>query len=196
MTRRKTILLSLLLTLPVILFVLQQYYKHAPDLKPTGFTLDENVLYMSYAHQYLDQDHFSFFYSNPFDGNPQSPAIYFQPVNFLFAGVMKMGADPGLSFTIFGLLMCFCCIFLGIKILQLLLPDSKQQSFIALLFIWGGGLTALAGLMGSAFIHGYQTQHWIDGIYQADPANGWWGLNWGRTLFIPLEAYYHFLFLL
>jgi hypothetical protein len=108
---------------------------------------------------------------------------------------MKLGADPGLSFTIFGLLMTFLCILLGIKILQHLLPDNKQQTFVAILFTWGGGLTVLAGLMGSSFLHGYQTQYWIEGIYQADPANGWWGLNWGRTLFIPLEAYYHFLFL-
>jgi hypothetical protein len=196
MSRKKTILLSLLLSLPVILFVLQQYFQHSPNLKPTGFTLDENVLYMSYAHQYLDQDHVSLFYSNPFDGDPQSPDIYFQPVNFLFAGSMKLGADPGLTFTIFGLLMGFLCILLGIRILQLLLPGYKQQSFIATLFTWGGGLTILAGLMGSTFLQGYQTEHWIDGIYQADPAKGWWGLNWGRTLFIPLEAYYHFLFLL
>jgi hypothetical protein len=196
MSRKKTILLSLLLSLPVILFVLQQYFRHSPDLKPTGFTLDENVLYMSYAHQYLDQDHASLFYSNPFDGDPQSPNIYFQPVNFLFAGLMKLGADPGLCFSIFGLLMTFLCILLGIKILQHLLPDYKKQTFISILFTWGGGLTALAGLMGSTFLHGYHTQHLIDGIYQADPANGWWGLNWGRTLFIPLEAYYHFLFLL
>jgi hypothetical protein len=196
MTRRKSILLSFLLSLPVLLFVLQQYYLHSPNLKPTGFTLDENVLYMSYAHQYLDQDHGSPFYSNPFDGDTQSPNIYFQPVNFLFAGLMKLGADPGLSITLFGLFMAFLCILLGIKILQLLLPGYKQQSFIATLFTWGGGLTALAGLMGSAFLQGYHTQHWMDGIYQGDPANGWWGLNWGRTLFIPLEAYYHFLFLL
>ena len=113
MSRKKTILLSLLLSLPVILFVLQQYFQHSPNLKPTGFTLDENVLYMSYAHQYLDQDHTSLFYSNPFDGDPHSPNIYFQPVNFLFAGLMKLGADPGLTFTIFGLLMGFLCILLA-----------------------------------------------------------------------------------
>ena len=196
MTRRRIILLSLLLSLPVVLFVMQQYFQHSSDLKPTGFTLDENVLYMSYAHQYLDQDHFSLFYTNPFDGDPQSPPIYFQPVNFLFAGLMKLGANPGFTFTIFGLLMTFLCVLLGIKMLQHLLQGYKQQSLIAILFTWGGGLTALAGLMGSTFLPGYQTQQWIDGIYQGDPANGWWGLNWGRTLFIPLEAYYHFLFLL
>ncbi len=196
MSRRKSILFSFLLSIPVFLFVLQQYFVHSPSLEPTGFTLDENVLYMSYAHQYLDQDPVSIFYSNPFDGDPQSPRIYFQPINFLFAGLMKWGAHPGSTFTLFGLLMTFLCILLGIRILQHLLPGYKQQTFIATLFTWGGGLTALAGLMGSAFLPAYHTQQWIDGIYQADPANGWWGLNWGRTLFIPLEAYYHFLFLL
>jgi hypothetical protein len=196
MTRKKTILLSLLLSLPVILFVLQHYFVHSPEMKPTGFTNEENVLYMSYAHQYLDQDKFSLFYSNPFDGDPDSPKIYFQPVNFLFAGLMQLGMDPGLCFSLFGILMAICCIYLGIKILQHLLPDSKKIPITALLFTWGGGLTAFTGLFVTTFFSGYTTPHWIDGIYIADPANGWWGLNWGRTLFIPLEAYYHFLFLL
>lgn len=196
MSRRKTIYLSLLLSLPVFLFVAQNYFVHSPELKPTGFTIDENVLYMSYAHQYLDQDGFSVFYSNPFDGNPDSPKIYFQPVNFLFAACMKLGMDPGLCFSLFGLIMVVCCIYLGIRILQHLLPEKKQVSLIATLFTWGGGLTAFAGLMASSFLPSHHTTPWIGGIYLADPANGWWGLNWGRTLFIPLEAYYHFLFLL
>jgi hypothetical protein len=86
MSRKKTILLSLLLSFPVVLFVLQQYFQHSPDLKPTGFTLDENVLYMSYAHQYLDQDHASLFYSNPSDGRSRSHPIFISTINFLFAG--------------------------------------------------------------------------------------------------------------
>lgn len=196
MTRKKTIWLSLLLSLPVILFVVQHYLIHSPSLKPTGFTNEENVLYMSYARQYLDQDVASVFYSNPFDGDPQSPKIYFQPVTVVFAGLMKLGLDPGFCFSLFGLIMAVLCIYMGIKILKHLLPDHRQMSLMAVLFTWGGGLTALAGLTGSAFLSGHHTSQWIDGIYLADPANGWWGLNWGRTMFIPLEAYYHFLFLL
>jgi hypothetical protein len=196
MSRRKTILLSILLSLPVILFVLHHYFYHSSNLKPTGFALDENVLYMSYAHQYLDQHHFSLFYSNPFDGNPTSPQIYFQPVNFLFAAAMKAGIDPGLVFSLFGLMMTILCVYVGIKIIQHLVPDKKQQTMIATLFTWGGGLTAMAGLAGSLLLSGHTYPDWMDGIHLADPANGWWGLNWGRTLFIPLEAYYHLLFLL
>lgn len=195
MSRQRPILLSIFLTLPVLFFVVHHYTAHSPELHPTGFTNNENVLYMSYAHQYLDQQNFSPFYSNPFDGNPNSAKIYFQPVNFLFAALLKAGADPGLVFTLFGLLMAFCCIYLGVRIIQYLLPDHKHRVLITVLFTWGGGLTALAGL-GSSFVGGTHTSSWIDGIYLADPANGWWALNWGRNLFIPLEAWYHFLFLL
>ncbi len=179
-----------------MLFLLHHYFNHSSDLKPTGFTVNENVLYMSYAQQYLDQDHFSLFYSNPFDGDPQSAKIYFQPVNFLFAALMKAGMDPGLCFSLFGLVMAILCIYLGIRIINHLLPDYKYKTLVAVLFTWGGGLTAITGILVSSFVPGQQTQSWLDSIYIADPANGWWGLNWGRILFIPLEAYYHFLFLL
>ena len=196
MSRRKSILLAILLSLPIILFLLHHYFYHSSNLKPTGITNSENVLYISYAHQYLDQENFSLFYSNPFDGNPSSPEIYFQPANFLIVAAMKLGISPGLAFSLFGLLMAMLCIYLGIRIINHLLPDNKNKSLIALLFTWGGGLTALTGIFISFLGSGHQAQSWIDGIYMADPAKGWWGLNWGRILFIPLEAYYHFLFLL
>jgi hypothetical protein len=191
----KRFILALLLTLPLIAFVVHHYTCHSSDLHPTGFTVDENVLYMSYAHQYSDQQNFSPAYSNPFDGDPQSPKIYFQPVTLVLAAALKTGADPGLIFSLFGLLMAFCCIYMGLLIIEHLLPDLRHRVLISILFTWGGGLTALAGI-GAAVYSGASLQSWSDAIYIADPANGWWGLNWGRTLFIPLEAFYHFLFLL
>jgi hypothetical protein len=195
MSRKRSVILSLLLTIPVLLFLVHHYTSHSPDLHPTGFTNNENVLYMSYAHQYLDQSSNSLLYSNPFDGNPQSAKIYFQPANFLFAAAMKAGINPGLCFSIFGLLMAFCCIYLGVRILQHLFPSNKYPVLTAILFTWGGGLTAMTGIISMA-VQGAPIGTWTDGIYLADPANGWWGMNWGRVLFIPLEAYYHFLFLL
>ncbi|MCX6317385.1 MAG: hypothetical protein NTW29_08860 [Bacteroidetes bacterium] len=195
MNRPKRIILTLLLALPILAFIIHHYTAHSRELHPTGFTVDENVLYMSYAHQYLDQSSFSLGYSNPFSGDPQSPKIYFQPATLLLAGVLKTGADPGLSFTLFGLLMAIACIYMGIKILEHLLPGNKYLVLICVLFTWGGGLSALAGI-GAGLYTGMPLHAWRDAIYIADPANGWWGLNWGRTLFIPLEAFYHFLFLL
>ncbi len=196
MKTSKAILLSILLSIPVILFLLHHFYYHLPYLHPTGFTVNENVLYMSYARQYIDNQEFSLFYSNPFDGNPASPTIYFQPVNFLFLAALKAGIAPGICFSLFGLLMAVACIFTGIKIIQHLLPDNKQQSLIILLFTWGGGLIAVSGLIGAIVLPDKDYDSFWNSILLADPANGWWGLNWGRNLFIPLEAYYHFLFLL
>lgn len=196
MNRNRIILLSLLLSLPVILFLLHHYFYLSNELQPTGFTVDENILYMSYARQYVDQENFSLYYSNPFNGNPESAKIYFQPINFLFAAAIKAGLDPGLTFSLFGLLMAIFCIYTGILIIQHLLAGQRNQTLISLLFTWGGGLTAIAGFAAVFFLSDQQPSSWLDSIHTADPANGWWGLNWGRNLFIPLEAYYHFLFLL
>lgn len=195
MTRGKRIILALLLAMPVIVFVVHHYTVHSSDLHPTGFTTDENVLYMSYAHQYLDQESFSPGYSNPFDGNPRSPKIYFQPATLVLAAALKTGVDPGFSFSLFGLIMCVCCIYMGLLLIEHLLPDHPQRILVSILFTWGGGFTALASI-GAALYSGQPLQQFSDAIYLADPANGWWGLNWGRSLFIPLEAFYHFLFLL
>src|SRR5690242_3859464 len=118
MSRKKTIWLSLLLSLPVIFFLLQHYFIHAPGLKPTGFTNEKNPLYMSYARQYIDENKFSLTYSNPFAGDPRSPHIYFQPATLVFAAMMKLGMDPGLCFSLFGLIMTILCIYVGIEILK------------------------------------------------------------------------------
>jgi hypothetical protein len=196
MMRNRPILLSFLLALPVLLFLLHHYFYHSTSLQATGFTVDENVLYMSYARQYLDSDNFHLFYSNPFDGDPDSPKIYFQPVNLLLAAVIKLGCPPGLAFSLFGLLMAVACIYIGIRIIRLLVPTSGYPVLTTVLFTWGGGLIAFTGLAAALVFPERAFPSFADNILITDPANGWWGLNWGRNLFIPLEAYYHFLFLL
>ena len=196
MNRTRSFILALLLSLPVLAFLLHHFYAHSPGLQPTGFTVDENVLYMSYARQYLDDSASTLFYSNPFDGNPKSPAIYFQPVNFILALGLKTGLAPGMIFSIFGFIMAVCAVYLGIRLIVFLVPRENNTALVSSLFTWGGGLTALTGIAGSFLLSGYQPASWLDGIYLADPARGWWALNWGRNLFIPLEAYYHAIFLL
>lgn len=196
MKQGKLILFALLLSLPVILFLAHHYLIHAPELSPTGFTVDENVLYMSYAQQYHDAENFSVFFSNPFDSNPDSPRIYFQPATLLLAGMTKMGLTPGFAFSLFGLIAAIGCIYIGIKLVRHLLPDNLNWKIISLLFTWGGGLIAITGLLVGLTGNMDPYDNWFDMIYLADPSRGWWGLNWGRNLFIPLEAFYHFLFLL
>ncbi|MBI5372185.1 MAG: hypothetical protein HZA79_09205 [Sphingobacteriales bacterium] len=194
--KKKTAIFALLLTTPVLLFLLHHYFFNAPGLHATGFTVNENVLYMSYARQYQDQGNFSIFYSNPFDGDPASPRIYFQPVTLVFSFLLRLGADPGLCLSLFGLLMAFLTVYTGLLILRQLLGKEKSLLWPGLLFTWGGGLLSLAGLAAWIFLPGVQASSWEIASHLADPAWGWWGLNWGRNLFIPMEAFYHFLFLL
>ena len=82
-----------------------------------------------------------------------------------------------------------------VKILDHVFPHYKYLGLVALLFTWGGGLTSVTGLLINTVFPSDEYGDWFDGMYLADPAGGWWGLNWGRTLFIPLEAWYHFIFL-
>ena len=194
MSTGRRIALSFVLGLPVLAFLLHHYFVHGAGLIPTGFTNSENVLYTSYAHQYLDNPGMHLGYSNPFDGDPASPAIYFQPHTLLLAVGMQAGIDPGLLFSLFGFLMALACIYIGIRLLEHLLPDTPNRLVYIVLFTWGGGLTAITGVL-STILSGHLPDNLLDSIYPADPANGWWGLNWGRNFFIPLEAYYHFLFL-
>jgi hypothetical protein len=195
MTNRKLLIRSILFSLPVILFLLHHLFFHDKELIPTGFTLDDNPVYMANARQYLDAERPSLFYANPFDAKTGSPAIYIQPHNFIFAFFMKLGFDPGLIFSLFGLVFTVLSIFIGLKIIQQVYPGIKGRPVIQLLFTWGGGLVAITGLLVAMIIY-KQFPPSPDSIFIGDPGNGWWGLNYGRTLFIPLEAYYHFLFLL
>ncbi len=195
MKNRTLLIRSILLSIPVILFILHHFFFHDKGLIPTGFALDDNPVYMANARQYLDASQFSFFYSNPFDAATGSPAIYLQPHNYVFALLVKLGLEPGFIFSFFGLLFTVLSIFTGLKIIQQVYPGLRHRSLIQVLFTWGGGLTAITGLL-VAMIFYKQVPPSPDSIFIGDPGNGWWGLNYGRTLFIPLEAYYHFLFLL
>ena len=85
MKNSKLFFISFLLSLPILLFLLKNAFVHSSNLRPTGFSTDEDILYMSYAHQYLDDHKATIAYSNPFDSDPASSKIYFQPINFLFA---------------------------------------------------------------------------------------------------------------
>jgi hypothetical protein len=195
MNNRSLFIRSVLLSIPVFLFILHHLFFHDKGLIPTGFTLDDNPVYMANARQYLDAGNWSPFYSNPFDATTGSPAIYLQPHNFLFAILVWLGLDPGFIFTLFGLVFTVLSIFIGLKIIQQVYPQLQHKTTIQLLFTWGGGLLAITGLLVAMFYY-RQIPPSLDSIFIGDPGNGWWGLNYGRTLFIPLEAYYHFLFLL
>ena len=187
--------ISLLLASPLMFFLVHQYIAHSPELIPTGFIQDDDVVYMANARQHLEGKP-ALTYSNPFSYSTASPAIYSQPYNFLLCFLLSFyWAFPGLILTIFGMVSAIFCIYFSLKLVEYLYPDLKQKGIVYLLLVWGGGVTALAGLIANqTFLKGTYPDFW-DGIYMVDPGYGWWGMNFGRVLFISTEAYYHLLFI-
>jgi len=184
-------LFALLLTTPMIVFFLGYLFNHDPSLYPTGFIQYDNVSYIAYAKQYNEAETFSFFYSNPFNDSPAHKPIYFQPQTIFFALLLKAGIPPGWILIPFTLICSLICFRLLIAIFDHLAPLSRYRTIGIWLLAWGGGLLTVAGIFAQLVL-GKET---VPGIFHLDPGSGWWGLNFGRSLFFSCEALYHALFL-
>src|SRR5215207_5025069 len=172
--------MSLALCVPMLVFYGGYLLHHNSELSPTGFIQYDNVSYIAYGKQYLDDDHFHLQYSNPFNDRNLAP-IYFQPQTLLFALCLKTGMPPGWILIPFSLLCAFVCFLLVIAIYDYLIPSSPFRTFHLWLFAWGGGLLVLFGIPAHFYL-GHDAA-FIDGIFTLDPEHGWWGLNFGRALF-------------
>ena len=182
-------LFALVLALPMLVFFLAYLFNHDASLEPTGFIQYDNVSYLAYAHQYLDNGHSGIFYNNPFNSGPGYQGIYFQPQTLLFAALLKIGIPAGSILIAFTILCTILCFRLLIAIHDTLFPQNKYRTVSIWVLAWGGGLLALSGIMLKLFHPS------INDIFYLDPGSGWWGLNFGRALFFSCEAYYHLLFL-
>jgi hypothetical protein len=188
---KKNILFSLTLTTPLVLYFLGYLFNHSPELIPTGFIQYDNVSYIAYAQEYLDADRFSLFYKNPYNAAENASPVYFQVHTLLFALLLKAGIGPGFLLIPFTLLCAFFCFRLLIGIYDHLFPEGSYRTISIWLFAWGGGLLMLTGTVLQVMLG----KTAIPSITHIDPAAGWWGLNWGRSLLFSCEAWYHLLFL-
>lgn len=190
---KKDLALAALLTMPVLLFFMAYFFNHDAGLIPTGFIQYDNVSYLAYARQYLDHDVFRLQYSNPFNDGNTYDGIYFQPQTLFFALLLKLGVPAMLILPLFTIACSFICFLLLIKIYNHLVPDQRNRNVILLLFAWGGGLLVLAGIVYHFLLNA--SAPLMNDLFTIDPEGGWWGLNFGRSLFFSCEAYYHALFL-
>ena len=125
---------------------------------------------------------------NPFDADPEAPAIYFQWFIWLLgAGVVKAGFDPGIWFLTLGAAAGLICSRTTLALVRQVLPTPAFIVPLFLLVMWGGGLLALARF-GTNLGAGRPL---FDDPLLYDPSDGEWSLYWGRTLIYPTEAVYH-----
>ncbi|MGC4103012.1 hypothetical protein [Ferruginibacter sp.] len=192
-TRTKKYLLAFILCLPVIYLYSVHFFYHDADHKPTGLIQWEHALYMISAKEY-QSGNASILYQYPLAGYNNNPAVFFQPQLIVLGYLWKWtGIAPGILLSLFGLLFAFFTAKILVEIIYLLVPDSRRKGLLSFLFMWGGGILAICGWLLHAFYFkdGDISQH----IFYLDPGDGWWCLNFGRSLIYPLEAYYHFLFI-
>jgi hypothetical protein len=185
-----------ILLLPVIIFYLTHYLIHDPHLVPTGFITFDMPYYMANAREHFDTGKFDFLYGNPFSPSYDTPRIYFQPQTLLL-GVVKhlSGLDPGIVFVLFGSISSVLCIRVALALYKEVSGfESWPHKLGALVFCWGGGFTALMGVLYT-FVKGGGIKAALHSTTLFEVQGGWWFLNLGRNLLYPTEAYYHVLFL-
>ena len=159
------------------------------DLHPTGFLQSDQPSYAAMARQYFDQG-FGPTYSLPFDSDDAGPRFYAQPYTLLMGLLWNLsGWDPGVVTLLLGSLGAIVFMRAAIALYSHVVPLDCREAWAGLpLFVWGGGLLALAGLL-----------HWVlldptarfSSIFLFDPTQGFWFLNLGRNLYMANEAAYH-----
>lgn len=186
--------LSFALFLPVIALYAAHFVAQPNGAFGTGFLQYDQPYYMAIARKYFDDGGLSLSYGLPFSPDPSTPRIYFQPLTFALGLIeYSSGADPGVIYVlaeiVLGILCCRAAIELYREVIGL---DGTARRIGLVCFVWGGGLTILAALAHGATTGEASAGHLFD---FDDTANGWWLPNLGRNLVIPMEAFYHIIFL-
>src|SRR5262245_57045685 len=96
-----------LLLLPIYLLYLAHFTNNVAS--GTGFLAYDMPYYMADARCYFDAGHFTLAYGLPFSTDPNTPHIYFQPLTLALGVLWKLtGSDPGVLFTVAGLIFAIC----------------------------------------------------------------------------------------
>jgi hypothetical protein len=185
-------LLALVLMLPAFSPYLYHFAQADLDRIPTGYLATDYPYYMANARAHFE-DGFSPLYALRNSPDPDTPKVYFQPQTFLLALIYKTtGGQILLSYALFWFVGALLFSRTAIALYERLIGLTSPAHWVGLLlFFWGGGLYTLAGLARI----GLSGAGWSE-LFHFDPFGGWWFINMGRNLVLPLETYIHAIFFL
>ena len=153
----------------------------------TGFLLYDAPYYMANARAIFERGN-GFAYPNAYDPDPNAPVIYFHWLLWLLGAGMKfLHLDAGVLFAALGVAASIVCSAFTLRLVELVLPDSRGRNGWFLLTMWGGGIVVLA----SASLNVVQGLPVWEDLFRLDVGEGWWFPNWGRNLIVSTEAVYH-----
>jgi hypothetical protein len=154
---------------------------------PTGFIQWDLPYYGANGRAVFERGN-ELAYPNPYDPSTDAPVIYFHWFVWVLGfGIVKLGLDPGAWFFGLGVAASLLCAFLTLRLVEIILPQTRFRTFLYLLTMWGGGFFCL----GRAVANVAEGRPLADHLLAYDPFEGGWFLNWGRNLTIPTEALYH-----
>ncbi|MEZ6130513.1 MAG: hypothetical protein R3C59_17645 [Planctomycetaceae bacterium] len=151
----------------------------------TGFIQYDQPYYVANGRAAFERGN-GFLYPNPSDASADAPAIYFHWLPWLLGIlVARIGLEPGMAYSLLtaGMLPVF-----GWLTWQLVQRRSTLHRLsLMVLAVWGGGVLSLLGLLRGAATGLSIT----DGVFEFDPTEGLWFLNWGRNTIYGIEITYH-----
>ncbi|HMO60967.1 MAG TPA: hypothetical protein PKC39_06185 [Ferruginibacter sp.] len=185
---------AVLLAMPVYFLYALHFFNHDAALKPTGYIQWEHLMYMLSAKEYASGNA-QLLYQWPMLNNFDAGPVFFQPQFLVLGYVWKFtGASPATLLLVFNIIFAVLTLRVVIAVIDVIIPQYRYKNLITILFCWGGGLLAAAGFVLHWVVFKNSTLTFSEQIFYLDPADGFWCLNFGRTLIYPFEAYYHFLF--
>lgn len=189
-------LFALLLCLPFWLLwlapaILVETGQAPPESVVTGFPQYDQPYYLANGRAIFERGN-GLAGPNPYDPNPESPAIYSHLLTWFFGlAVVGLGLDPGFVYVATGLAAGLIFARLTLALLARLVASRRSLTWLGPLAMWGGGIAFFAWLaLGSL---GMLREGAPPTIFE--PGGGWWFLPWGRNLLFTTEAVYHCLVL-
>ncbi|HKY95838.1 MAG TPA: hypothetical protein VJL84_11065, partial [Kiloniellales bacterium] len=189
---RRPWLAAALLYLPMAAIYAAHALSSYGGLVPTGFLQYDQLSYMAMAREYFDpvpDGNAWLTYGLPFSADYATPEVYFQPHTLLLGLLLELsGAQPGWVYFLFGVVAGLIFLRLAVALYCRCLDQRRDSSGLGLLlFAWGGGLFAVAGLATMVAENQWSPQVLFTHSERYDT----WFLNLGRNLYYSVEAYYH-----
>ncbi|MEZ6122152.1 MAG: hypothetical protein R3C49_03120 [Planctomycetaceae bacterium] len=176
-------LLMMAMLLPWLSIVTAHYLGNGSQA--TGFFQYDQPYYVANGRAAFERGN-GVLYPNPSDADPDSPIIYFHWLPWIMGCcVSVLHCEPGLVNAALTAALLPLFGWLTWK----LICRRTQQRRMSMLFLalWGGGVLSLLGILKS-FATGTSL---IEAVFEFDPTNGLWFLNWGRNTVYSVEITYH-----